>query len=262
MSIGSDIKTKEYLDEAKKYDLKLLKPDINESSASYNIKNHQILLPLLIVKNVGQNIVFQILKEREENGLFKDYLDFVVRCYKLGVNKLVIENLINAGALDSFNLNRKTMLENMANAINYASLTIDSIEGIDMKPEITRYDEASDDILRTLEYNSLGFYLTNHPASKFTTGVVKSKEIPKYFDKIINIVGLVEKINKIKTKKNEDMAFITLSDEYGNIDLAIFPKEYYRLSDLNKGDLINALGKVTKRYANYSVSVSKITKIS
>ena len=262
MSIGSEIKTKEYLDEAKKYDLKLLKPDINLSDDTYKIQNHQILLPLLIVKNVGQNIVLQILKEREENGIYKDFLDFVVRCYKLGVNKLVIESLINAGALDSFDLNRKTMKENISNAINYASLTLDSIDGLDLKPEINRCLEDDEDTIRTNEYNALGFYLTNHPASKFTSGVVKSKEIPKYFDKTVNLVGLIEKISKIKTKKNEDMAFITLSDEYGNIDLTIFPKEFHLLSDLNKGNMINALGKVTKRYANYSVSISKITKIS
>ena len=262
MSIGSEIKTKEYLDEAKKYDLKLLKPDINLSSNVYQIIDKQILLPLLIVKNIGQNIVMQILKEREENGPYQDFLDFIVRCYKLGANKLVIESLINAGALDSFKLNRKTMLENLINAINYASLTLDSLEGIDLKPEIKYSNEDSEDIIRENEYNSLGFHLTNHPASKYLNGVVKSNELVKYFDKTINMVGLIEKIHKIKTKKNEDMAFITLSDEYGNIDLTIFPRDFNLLSDLNKGDMINALGRVTKRYANYSVSISKITKIS
>ena len=262
MSVGSEIKTKEYLDEAKKYDLKILKPSINDSKQEYIIINHQIQLPLLIVKNIGQNIVMQILKEREENGLFKDFLDFVGRCYKLGANKLVIESLIDAGALDSFGLNRKTLKENLANAINYASLTLDLIDGIDLKPEINYFEEDTEEIIRTNEYNALGFYLTNHPASKFISGVVKSKELVKYFDKTINIVGLIEKIHRIKTKKNEDMAFITLSDEYGNMDLTIFPNEYNLLSDLKKGDMIKALGKVTKRFANYSVSISKITKIS
>ena len=170
--------------------------------------------------------------------------------------------MINAGSLDVFNLNRQTMIDNIDLAINYASLTLDTIDGLDLKPELTRVNESDEDTIRINEYNALGFYLTNHPASKFKNGVVKSKEIAKYFDKTVNIIGVIEKISKIKTKKNEDMAFITISDEYGNIDLTIFPKEYHVIYNLNKGDIINALGRVNKRYASYSVSISKITKIS
>ena len=262
MSIGSEIKTKEYLDEAKQNDLTILKPDINTSDNTYQIMGNKILLPLLIVKSLGENISNEIINERKTNGEYKSYLDFISRTYKLGVNKKILESLISAGALDSFNLNRKTMKENLEVAINYASLTLDSIEGLSMEPEITYLVEEKEEELRVNEYNALGFYLTNHPASKYSSGVVKSKQIPKYFDKTIKLVGLIEKIHSIKTKKNEDMAFITLSDEYGNIDLTIFPKSYHLISDLSKGNLIEVLGKVTKRYANYSVSVIQIAKIS
>jgi DNA polymerase-3 subunit alpha len=262
MSIGSEIKTKEYLDEAKQNDLTILKPNINESDNTYKIIGTKILLPLLIVKGLGENIANEIINDRNQNGEYKNYLDFISRTYKLGVNKGILESLISAGALDNFNLNRKTMKDNLPVAINYASLTLDSIDGLSMEPEIVYLPEETEEELRTNEYNALGFYLTNHPASKYTSGVVKSKQIPKYFDKTIKIVGLIENIHSIKTKKSEDMAFITLSDEFGNIDLTIFPKSYHLLSDLNKGNLIEVLGKVTKRYASYSVSVIKISKVS
>ena len=262
MSIGSEIKTKEYLDEAKINGLKLLKPNINESGLNYLIKDKSILLPISIVKNLGENICKEIILERDTNGEYKDYLDFIARTYKLGVNKLVLESLINAGALDCFDLNKNTMLESITIAINYATLAADLDNDLVMKPEITRVEELDEDVIRQNEYDVLGFYLTNHPASKFQDGVVKSKDVSNYFDKTINIIGLIEKIKSIKTKKNEDMAFITISDEYGNIDLTLFPKQYNMAAMLKKGNIVKVLGKVTKRFANYSVSVFNIEKVS
>ena len=237
MSVGSEIKTKEYLDEAKKNSLKLLAPDINESTNYYIIKDKKILLPLSIIKNVGQNIVSAIISERETNGIYKDFVDFVARTYKLGVNKLVLDSLIDSGAFDSFNYNRNTMKQNISVAVNYASLTLEVDDALDMKPELSLVEEESDEEKRINEYNALGFYLTNHPASKYKTQVVKSNEINKFYDKIINVIGLVEKITTIKTKKNEDMAFITLSDEYGNMDITLFPKQFNLLS-LNESSFL------------------------
>ena len=262
MSIGSEIKTKEYLDEAKINSLKLLKPDINNSTDNYLIKDKSILLPISIIKNLGDNICKEIINERDTNGLFKDYLDFVARTHKLGVNKLAIESLINAGSLDCFGLNKRTMKESLSIAINYATLVDDLDNDLVMKPEIINEEEDEEEVLRENEYNALGFYLTNHPASKFKDGVVKSKDVNNYFDKTINLIGLIERIKYIKTKKNEDMAFITVSDEYGNTDLTVFPKQYNMAATLKKGNVIKVLGKVTKRFANYSVSVFDIKKVS
>lgn len=263
MSIGSEIKTREYLDEAKTNDLIINKIDINKSTLKYQIINdNNILLPLLVVKNLGENAAIAIIKEREKNGLYKDFFEFVARTYDKGINKLILESLINAGALDCFKESKKTLRENILLAINYASLIVDLDESLVMKPQLEKHQEDDDEILRQNEYNTLGFYLTSHPASKYqNSSIIKSDKIINYFDKNINVLGLIEKISNIKTKKNEDMCFITLSDEYGNMNLTVFPKQMMLVVNLKKGDLIVVTGKVTKRYADYSILVSQIKKV-
>ena len=263
MSIGSEIKTKEYLDEAKINNLIINKIDINKSTLEYQILNNKnILLPILVVKNLGENAAIAIIDERNKNGEYKDFFDFVARTYSKGINKLILESLINAGALDRFNENKKTLRENIPLAINYASLITDLDESLVMKPEIEKYEEDDEETLRQNEYNTLGFYLTNHPASKYQDKqITKSDKIISNFDKNINVIGLIEKISNIKTKKNDDMCFITLSDELGKMNLTVFPKQMFQVTDLRKGNLVSVIGKVTKRYAEYSILVSQIKKI-
>ena len=236
-------------------------------SRNYNllgkiINDNNILLPLLVVKNLGENAAIAIIKEREKNGLYKDFFEFVARTYDKGINKLILESLINAGALDCFKESKKTLRENILLAINYASLIADLDESLVMKPQLEKHQEDDDEILRQNEYNTLGFYLTSHPASKYqNSSIIKSDKITNYFDKNINVLGLIEKISNIKTKKNEDMCFITLSDEYGNMNLTVFPKQMMLVVNLKKGDLIVVTGKVTKRYAEYSILVYQIKKV-
>ncbi len=259
MALGSDDKTKEYILLAKKNDLKFLAVDINYSTNEYIIKDGKLLFPINIVKNIGTNAINAILKERSKNR-FKDFCDFVARTYPLGINKLMLENLIKASAFDSFGLSKKTLIESIPIAINYATLIVDLDESLVMKPVIENQDEYTNDELRKLEYEALGFYLTNHPASKYID-VTKAIDISSHFDKNIKMVGLIENIKKIKTKKNDDMAFLIISDETGEIDVTLFSNNMNLLNNVQKGDLVKIIGKVTRRYDKYSVNVMNLTKI-
>lgn len=262
MSIGSDIKTKEYIDEAKKKNIQILKPDINKSEDKYLIIGDKLMLPLSSIKNLGINATSAILNERKEKGLFQDYLDFVSRTYGGSVNKKTIISLIEAGVLDSFNLTKKTMVENLDIAINYADLITNLDASLCLAPTITEYPEYEDEELRIKEYNSYGFYVTNHPVSKYVDKTITKLGVAKdYFDKRIKCVVLIEKIRTIKTKKGDNMAFLTASDETDNMEFIIFPTAYYMITNLNIGDIISVQGKVTKRFDSFQIIVDFLNKI-
>ncbi len=262
MSIGSDIKTKEYIDEAKAKNIKIIKPDINLSTNNYLILDNNLMLPLSSIKNLGVNATNAIIEERNKNGKYKDYLDFVKRIYGKSVNKKTIISLIDAGVLDSFNLNKSTMIKNIDIAINYASLIADLDDSYVAIPVIEEIEEYEDSFLREKELISYGFYLTNHPASIYKDkSTIKINNIASFFDKHIRCIVLLEKIKSIKTKKGSDMAFLTASDETGSIDFVVFPSSYQMILDINKGDMLNIEGKVTKRFNDYQINVDNITKL-
>ncbi len=263
MSMGSVIKTKEYIDEAKLKNIKILKPDINISTNNYLIFNNSLMVPLSSIKNLGITATESIIAERNQNGKYKDYLDFIARTYGKSVNKKTIISLIDAGVLDSFNLNKKTMIENLDIALNYGSLISDLDSSFVAIPTLEKYEEYPLEELRIKEYNSYGFYLTNHPSSIYKDkNIIKINNIKNFFDKRIKCVVLLENIRTIKTKKGDNMAFLSCSDETGNLDFVIFPKAYYMLANINKGNLLNINGKVTKRYDTYQVNVDMLNKIN
>ena len=263
MSMGSIIKTKEYIDEARKKDIIILKPNINISTNEYIIKDNSLLLPLSSIKNLGINASTEILKERDNNGNFKDYIDFVTRVYGKSVNKKTIISLIDAGVLDSFNITKKTMIENLDIVENYADLVESLDAAFCIPPALEIKEEYSEEELRLKEHDSYGFYVTNHPVSKYNDkSIVKLKEVENYFDKHIKCVVLVERIKTVKTKKGDNMAFITASDETDSKDFVVFPLAFYMISNLKVGDIITLQGKVTKRFSEYQINIDFLNKIN
>ncbi len=261
MSIGIETKTKEYIIEAKNKGIKIIKPDINMSTNAYLIKDNSLVLPLLTIKNLGESSTNLILEERTKNCLFKDYYDFLIRVSKL-INKKALTMLIYAGSLDSFNLTKKTMIENLDIALNYASLVHDIDVSLIEKPALEIKGEYSKEELRAQEFSCFGFYLTNHPVAKYQAqNITKLNKLELNFDKRIQTVALIEKIKTIKTKKGDNMAFLTISDEETTSDLVIFPSYYYILANLHIGDIIMIQGKVTKRFDKYQINGDKITKV-
>lgn len=261
MSIGSDIKTKEYLDEAKRKNILVFKPSINVSMDHYVIKENALLLPLNAIHNVGGSAVSGIISERNENGRFTDFFDFVARTYGKSVNKKTLESLIDADCFRDFNVNHKSLINTIDSALDYAMLCSDLDESLVMKPNYERDSEYSDSELMSRELDTFGYFVTNHPSSKYTDGVMKIKDIKKFFDKYVNCVVIINSIRKIKTKKAEDMGFISASDETDSCDFIIFPKNNRYLTELRKDDLVNIRGQVTRRNDKYQIIVSNIEKL-
>ena len=258
-NIGGEEKTKEYITEAKGNDIKIIKPSINKSSYLYECENNTILLPFRSIKGISSQVTDGIIKEREY-GEFKSFNDFLARCYKKIVNQNIVEILIKAGVFDDLGINRKALITNLNSSITYAELIRDLDSSLVSEPVMNEVDEFDDGELMNMELSLYGFYVTNHPASKYVNSF-KQANIKENFDKVVDTVVLVEKIKKIKTKNGDDMAFLEASDETGTSEFTIFKEAFPGLKDVFVGSLVKVRGRVEKRMDKYQIVVSNISKI-
>ncbi len=256
-SMGNIEKTSTYLGNAKSNKLVLIKPDINKSMDKYTIENNTLIIPLTVIKNIGNNIVSSIIKEREENGLYTDYLDFIKRINKYNVNRKAIQILIEADTFREFNVSKRTLIENIDLVYNYASLLVDLDESLVEKPLLEPYPEYDEITLREMELTNYGFYISNHPCLK-VRNVVKLMDIDDFYNKFVSIYVLVEFIKIIKTKNNQEMAFIKVSDETDSISLTIFPTKMNLIDYFKKNSCLYVSGRVEKRFDKYQIVVNDV----
>lgn len=258
MVIGREEKTKEYIDESHILGLEFEKININISQSKYVIKDKKIVFPLTIIKNIGANVSNEIINERKK-GVFKDLYDFMARTYGTSVNKKVVENLIEVGAFDSFNINKKTMISSLDKIVDYALLCRDLDSSLVLVPELEEIEDYNDSEILEKEYNSLGFYISKHPVVKYKRdNMCTLVKIEQYFDKYINAIVLVENIKSILTKNNEKMAFITVSDEFRKCEGVMFPKVYAKYMDIKNGDIVKLNGKVERRMNEFQIVVNSL----
>ena len=261
-AINNENKTSIYISKLRSKNIEVLPPDINLSENNYIIKNKKIICPLSVIKNVGLSATNAIILEREK-GEFTSFTNFVKRTYNKQVNRKVIEALIMSGALSSFEYNKKTLMMNLDNIINYAELSSDNTLIEIEEPIIDEISEYSKEELIKQEFDSFGFYLSNHPVSKYKKeNAINTMMLEDYLGKYINIILEVMNIKEIITKNNDVMAFIRADDEYRQIDLTLFPDTYKNYNNLSNHDIINVYGKVEKRMDNYQIVVSKIVKLN
>ena len=257
-NIGSEIKTKEYIYECKLNNVNILKPDINLSNKYYQIKDSYLIYPLTNIKNIGIQTVNKIIESRN-NKPFTDIFDFIKRCNDKSINKKTLENLILSGCFETFNYNKRTLIENLEKILNYSELG-DLLNNKEYLPIIEEYEEYEKKYLMEKELEIFGFYLSNHPITEYKIKYksININDIPNYFDKVIDIVVHVDRVKEIETKKGEKMAFVTGSDEVSTIDVTFFPKVY---TQINQHDILYLNAKVEKRFDKYQLIVYKINQI-
>lgn len=248
--------TKSLLNELKRESLIINHVDINHSKNEYNIEGKNVYLGYKSIKNFKSESALKLINEINK-GLFLNIYDFFRRTISF-LNKEDYLLLIKSFCLNSFKYNVNTLLNNIDSLINYALLTEDLGDNA-LVPEIEVYEELDKNTLRQLELNNYGFYISNHPASKYTN-VVKCCDVQKNIFKIVKMCVIIENIKYIKTKSGEDMAFISGSDETGNCNFTIFPKNFYMLQNIKKDDIIKIIGNVSKRYDKLNVIVTNLVK--
>ncbi|MFI3260296.1 MAG: DNA polymerase III subunit alpha [bacterium] len=249
---SKDIKFIEsYINEIKSKNIPVLKPDINYSETDFHIINEKLILPLNLISGVNSEVEKSILL----NKPYEDFFDFCLK--NANIKKEIIENLIYAGALRSFKYNIKTLINNMDKAMIYTDL-----KGFGKKPIITEFDEYSDEELSNYEYLMYGFYISNHPSSKFlNSNIMKLRNKESNLFKNVLLVVKVENIKSIKTKKGDDMAFMSISDETGTDDVVVFNDVYGKLENIQKGNLVKINGKIGKNNDKINIVLNDIKRM-
>ncbi len=262
--IGSESKTKEYLVEARSKNISIEKPNLNLSTDRYRVVDGKIIYPFSNIKQVGAVATKSILKAREQ-GNFQDIYDAFSRLVLEGVTKKTLESLILADAFRLFPYNKKTLILNLDELMNYAELTKDLDPSLVMKPELKETEEytSSEELEHELEI--FGFYFSHHPTmlyQKKYPGWVPLRDISKYFSKTITTLVVIDRIHVIHTKKGDKMAFLTGSDETMSMNYTLFPKIFQQYSDLSTGEVVRIVGVVEKRLNEYQIIVNQIEVVS
>ena len=256
--IGNDIKTKIYISEIKQNNIKILPPDINLSTNKYEIEENGIRCPLSIIKNIGSSVANEIINNRKKSP-YTDFINFVTRNYNTTINKKVLISLIKSGCFSNLGYNENTLINNLDNIINYAEIQKDAGILELTPPELIKYKDFDKEELISNQLEIFGFYLSEHPTNMYREKTdIETKNIQKYFDKNINLILLIDNIKEITTKKNDIMAFVTASDEFGQVSLTLFPKTYKQYNSINKKDIIRVFGHVEKRFDKYQIIVNNL----
>lgn len=258
--VGSEVKTREYLREARSNHITILNPDIKKSTTVFEVVEEGILFPLSNIKGIGIVAGNEIMKEREKQE-FTDIYDTISRIYSRNVSKKNIEQLILSGSFSSFGYNKRTLINNLDNLINYAELTKDLDPSLVMKPLLEVEEEYSKELLLQQEKELFGFYMSSHPVTSYQVDnprAIPLNEVERFFNKKITALILVENIKIIETKNKDTMAFITGSDETSAMDFVLFPKTYQLYSKIEKGNLLKIIGTVEKRLDKMQIVVQKI----
>lgn len=231
-----------YISECREMGIEILPPDINESFRHFAVSGNQIRFGLSAVKNVGDSAIEMILAERKAKGKFKSLYDFCQRVDLRKANRRVIESLVKCGAFDYSKVYRSQMLTVLGELLEQSqwsqkkkgepqlSMLIDRPGELEENyPDI---DEFPENQLIAFEKETIGFYISRHPLSRY------EEEIKKYTDvdtaalsKLQNgaevkICGLVSALKEIVTKKGDRMAFLTVEDMKGFVEIILFPEVF------------------------------------
>ena len=255
-NLSGEEKLKLLIEESKQKGYEIIKPNINVSKKEYSLEDNKLILPLTLIKNISASVAEQIF----DNKPYEDFIDFFKKNYNKGVNRIVIENLIKAGAMDTFGYSRNTLLENIDSVITYLELVNSLDESLIMKPEIVKSTRLDDELD---EKELFGFYISEHPASKAReSGMVRIYDSKKYLNKNVKMVGLLDSIKVIDTKTHEKMAFLKISDESGSIEAVIFPKKNYYIDLIKEDDLVSIIARINLRNDVYQAIIDDITVIN
>ena len=281
--LGNLDKVPLYVDECKKLNVEILKPDINRSFTKFTVDNGKIRFGMGSVKNVGINAVNTIVKNREEFGEYKSFSDFCERISKEKetVNRKCIESLIKAGAFDSLGQTRSTLIASFEEILD----GIDDLNkkgisgqvsmfdfmggekeedtdanGSDSKYNYTVLEEYKDQEIFSMEKEMLGIYVSGHPLEKYkdkilekanidsikinnsredtvseetdVEALIKQNENKLVDGQNVRYAGIITSVKKKYTKTNKLMAFVTVEDLYGTVEIIVFENCYLKCSSI------------------------------
>ncbi len=268
-------KVAKYINVCKQMSVEILPPDINEGFAKFSISDGKIRYGLSGIKSVGAAVVDRVVEERQKNGKFKDLRDFLTRMPSKDTNKKTVEALVLSGAFDGMGANRKQMImalpaisEETARerkSRESGQMSLFDIMGDDFaastRVPYPNVEEYPDTEKLSLEKSVLGVYISGHPLGKyvellqknctaqsidFAVDVEDDAELDgsgtddgdrKLQDGALYIVGgIITDVSVKLTRKNQNMAYVTLEDLVGQIEIVVFPRDFEKHRDQLKVD--------------------------
>lgn len=258
--IGNEHKLAQYIREVKQYNIKIMPPSINYSGYSFQVTNDGIRYSLAAIKGIGVVALKEIFKERK-NGKFRDLFDFCLRVSSKAVNRKSLEVLVHSGSFDEFGVDRAVLLASLDIAIDHAELVKPDDPGqvglfpeeeFAIRPKYAEVDPIRIEDKLAYERAVLGLYLSSHPISIYESNLqlANFSSIAELSSRSNRVrIGIyVTNIKKIRTKKGESMAFLTVSDQTDEIEAVVFPTVYRQINSLLvPGSLLILDGKLEIR---------------
>jgi len=269
-----------YLNECRRMGIKVLPPDVNESDSEYTPRGVDIRFGLTAIRNVGENVVASIIKNREEKSKYLSFGDFLAKVDSIVCNKKSIESLIKAGAFDSLGHTRRGLMMVYLEALDAvseakraesigqfdlfgATNTTTSVSGVDLDIPKIEWEKM---VLLGYEREMLGLYVSDHPllgvehilksVSDFTISQISEVS----HDQIITICGLVTQIQRKVSKQGTPWAIVTVEDLEGAIDVLFFSNSYATHGvNLVEDRIVAIRGRVDKREEQARVSALDLT---
>ncbi len=259
--LDSENKVSGYIAEIEKQGIRVLPPSVNSSGIDFTVEDGGIRFGLLAIKNIGANILFKIINERNIGGHYKNFEDFLGRTSDFELYEKVVENLIKSGAFDCFGKKRSQLLAVYSDAIKSIAKTRNSdVKGQidlfshlgDYMPQRVKIDypdipELSKAELLGLEKDVAGIYFSGHPLLEYknfakNTSATSVSDIISSFGEEgkgdysdgqqVTVVGMLKGCKKKVTKNGATMLFASCDDATGTLELIIFPKVYEQYAKL------------------------------
>lgn len=289
--MGNSSKVYLYISEAKRLGIKIVPPNINKSKRRFVANENEIVFGLSAIKNVGENLIDLIVNLRKEKNFksFKDFLERIEANDPTVLNKKALESLIKAGVFDCLGYKRSELM-----AVHETALqSIHDNEKVNLKGQMNLLDlnqnkeEIIDDIKfppvneyknkqkLKLEKEVLGFYISDHPLNSlgnnlknyvnFTTEILselRPVDLDKFDNKSVRMAGIITNKSETMTKKSTLMAFCSLEDMSGSIEMIIFPNIYKDVKNIIENDtLVMVSGNLQSSDDELKLIVSNIKEI-
>ncbi|MBU6447795.1 DNA polymerase III subunit alpha, partial [Patescibacteria group bacterium] len=273
---GDVMKIYEAVEECKKLGINVLPPDVNESLGGFTvIDQHNIRFGLKAIKNLGNDVVQKIKDERKANGKFTSLKDFISRMDIKNFNKKSWEALVKSGALDSFG-ERNMLLANTESILALAREQVknknagqESLFGAGFENnDIVLADSApaSEDEKLVWEKELLGLYVSSHPLNNYKKVFSRLMRINAFSEEMIDsqvsVGGIISKLKRSLTKKQEPMVFLTLEDQSGTVEALVFPKTLAQTNGLIEMDrIVQITGRLSEKDGEYKLIADDLREL-
>ena len=245
------------IDECHDMELRVVPPSVNTSAYKFTVhRDGAIVYGLGAIKGVGEAAIEGIVRERKDNGPYPDLFEFCRRIDLKKANRRVLESLIRAGAMDEIGPNRATLMAALPQALKMAEQYLQShqagvddmfgFEPVQVSNSAEKYpqmEEWPEQVRLTGEKETLGLYLTGHPIEQFATELARFTssrivELKPTRDQSVVVAGLIIAMRTMNTKRGDKMAFITIDDRSGRIEIAIFSDTFERYRNMLAKDKV------------------------